>query len=172
MNLYQAILLAADHIERNPGEFNFNTCDLPDGPGCGTPGCALGWIGVFGGAKERGNGLYCGIALVAFTDYSGGFESIGTHNPLMKITQSEFYDRMDALVGSWKENAADCARALRLYANKYHAPKVPDWNAIASTPLPPDEQLQAAVRGEGDLFEAFKALTRAHTQRLMREMGK
>lgn len=46
----QAILQAADHIEKNPCDFNFYSVDKPE---CGTPGCALGWIGVFMGIEER-----------------------------------------------------------------------------------------------------------------------
>ena len=61
--VYEAIMLAADHIERNPADFNFMSIGIPD---CGTPGCALGWIGSFGGLTKS----ECGFADAA-TDLLG-----------------------------------------------------------------------------------------------------
>lgn len=46
MDIYNAILKAADHIEKEPHLYNFYCNRVPD---CGTPGCMLGWIGHFMG---------------------------------------------------------------------------------------------------------------------------
>lgn len=130
-DIYDAIMKAADHIERNPKEFDFWNNFVPGS--CGTPGCALGWIGYFLGIRQRSDSQY---------DVT---RAIGTG-------PTEFYSRMTELVGSnlWKgidkqylgvprsEVAAACGRGLRLYAEKYHGeekPKAvtpPDWNAIAA----------------------------------------
>ena len=58
MNVYEAIVKAAWAIENHPQEFDFNSQVYPPGPGCGTPGCALGWIGTFLG--KTGRGIYRG----------------------------------------------------------------------------------------------------------------
>jgi hypothetical protein len=141
MNIRDAILKAADHIERNPGEFNFGSTKIPDGPGCGTPGCALGWIGAFCGVVEAANkvqdidscyyGWRCIALVCSETDN-------GKQKPLMRMDSGQFYARMSGLVSDWMCRADACARALRLYADKYHpaeSPAVPvafpDWMAIA-----------------------------------------
>lgn len=49
MNVREAILKAADHIEREPESFDYQSnCK----PGCGTPGCFWGWIGFYGGVQR------------------------------------------------------------------------------------------------------------------------
>ena len=116
MDIYTAVMKAADHIERNPHLFKFTESCVPD---CGTPGCALGWISHFLG--ERPGQLF--RAEVAL-----GFEHI--------LGETEFYSRMDHLLVEWAWNAPSCVRALRLYAAKYLAPpkpaqQPPDWNALA-----------------------------------------
>jgi hypothetical protein len=116
MNVYEAILKAADHIETNPKLFNYSENRIPD---CGTPGCALGWIGHFLGLKG---------------DYETVLQQMGLHH----LTEFSA-DRMDVVGGVmsfWRHNAQACAKTLRLYAQEYHAPtKVaspPDWNAMAA----------------------------------------
>lgn len=116
MNVYEAIMKAADHIEKNPGDFDFGNFRVP---GCGTPGCALGWIGV-----------YAGIGAGA-----------SVHHVVEKqlLRNGDFYENMRGLIGGgWHDDAKQCARGLRLYAERYHAhekpkPTPPDWNAMAST---------------------------------------
>lgn len=104
MNTYEAIMRAANHIERNPSSFDFDKTDIP-APDCGTPGCALGWIGCFAGI-------------------TGGIEEVADHgegNSLLKIDQKIFYRRMDELAGAlWIWSATKCATGMRLYAEKYH----------------------------------------------------
>lgn len=69
--------------------------------------------------------------------------------PLMGLEHSmegawSFYDRMDDLgVPKWRDRADDCARALRLYAEKYHGhekpqPVMPNWRAMMAAPVIPD----------------------------------
>lgn len=113
MELYTAINRAADYIERHPEAFSFLSTMIPEP--CGMPGCALGWIGYFSGARK---------------DYAE------TARDVLKIpaceecgegsAHFEFYDRMTELAGSfnaWAHDASGCAKALRLYAEKYHKPR-------------------------------------------------
>lgn len=121
MNVREAILAAADHIERHPGQFTFWSCSVPDG--CGAPGCAIGWIGHFMGAEHSAIGFRVAVKKLGYGE-----------------SEMLFYDRMDEIAGSraWKQSAAACANTMRLYADKYHpaeSPAVPvgypDWMAIA-----------------------------------------
>lgn len=117
-----AILKAADHIEANPGSFDYSSLKVPD---CGTPGCALGWIAVFRGHSARTHtGLRACFALEG--DPAG-------------VKSRVFYQRMDRLSdrfkSKWREDAAICAHALRAYADKYHpapAQQPPDWQQMAA----------------------------------------
>lgn len=105
MNIRTAILKAADSIEQNPHLFYFHSVDMPDA-GCGTPGCALGWIG---------HHLSC--AGIQPDDRFDGSLSRVAH-----MESTSFYARMNGLeVGlGWKYSAPACASALRQYADKYH----------------------------------------------------
>jgi len=112
MNVYEAIMKAADHIERHPNEFMFTAAFCPEKPGCGSPGCALGWIGAFMGLGARG------FMEVAMRLTGERFST----------ADDTFYGRMNNLNGKrvdWRKNPDKCARALRLYAAKYHAPAKP-----------------------------------------------
>lgn len=132
--IYEAVMRAADHIERNPREFDFHSPALPMAPGCGTPGCALGWIGYFGSVRGYGGcgdrvPLYLGLSEESHPQYAGG---------RFKHPTFAFYNRMDAVFGSneWINSATACARAMRLYAAKYLQPakpeqQAPDWQAMA-----------------------------------------
>ena len=104
MDIREAILKAADHIERFPLQFNYWSHDRPDG--CGTPGCALGWIGVFAG--------------VANTDVADTCAYIDAVEEKTGISALPFYYAMADLVFGWNEDGISCAMALRLYADKYH----------------------------------------------------
>lgn len=126
MNVYDAMMKAADQIEARPDLFRFMSSDVP--ANCGSPGCALGWIGHF--ARRRD--------LTRHDQVSKGL--LGLH-PL------EFYKRLSELdgespefriIGDWADDPALCASTLRAYAAKYHGdekPKLvtpPNWQAIAS----------------------------------------
>jgi hypothetical protein len=98
MNVRDAILKAADHIERNPQAYNFWKTDVPD---CGTPGCMLGWIAASAGqAVGR-----------PFNEIS-----------ILGVDSSVFYERIYAASGSFAcaLTGETAPRALRLYADKYH----------------------------------------------------
>lgn len=110
MNVREAILKAADHIEVAGRDYRFWAFDVP-GAGCGTPACMVGWIGYF-------------------LDMAPG-----TSNNVVKSAiarghdRNDFYEIIDSL-GGFKQAClgrddpqppnADVARALRLYADKYH----------------------------------------------------
>src|SRR5438552_2834077 len=128
MNTYQAILRAADHIQRHPQLFDFERTRVPRN--CHTPGCALGWIGFFAGrtqARVRAmlglSFLHRGIAIVTLDAGS---------DPIITVTALEFYERMDRLAAcNWRRDAIQCANALRLYAATYHQAGVFDPAYVA-----------------------------------------
>lgn len=99
MNIRKAILKAADHIEANPKRFDFDSVNVPRSPGCGTPGCAIGWIAHFARVRSFREIL---PALV-------GIDSGLT-----------FYTRLDEYDYNWHKSAQVCAAALRYFADKYH----------------------------------------------------
>jgi len=98
---------AANAIESQPHLFDWSSCDVA---GCGTPGCALGWIAAFRVGHHEG-GAWSGESTVG-------------------VRSSEFYDRMRSVCptddeNEWKRDAAICAHTLRLYAEKYHGHEKP-----------------------------------------------
>jgi hypothetical protein len=113
VNIRQAILKAADHIERNPRSFDFHRLTVPGG--CGTPGCALGWIGYFGGVKSDCDGLQASnIDVSRFIGLNGEtgvfYKRLG--DVLKSSGRTDWY--------SWSQRADYCAEALRIYADLYH----------------------------------------------------
>ncbi len=101
--MYYPIMKAADSIEEFPELFRYSTDFIPD-PGCGTPGCAIGWIA----AHKPG---YTGNSI-------GGWTGEG----VLGMPSGEFYERMTELGGyGWRSFSGKCAETLRLYAEKYHA---------------------------------------------------
>lgn len=113
-SLYTAIMKAADHIERNPREFKFHAIDKPNG--CGSPGCALGWIAYFAGGDN-----YMDVARNVLN--LPGDQSTGEGSP-----HFEFYRRLKNLEGGsqkWMNSAGLCAHLLHLYAEKYHGHEKP-----------------------------------------------
>lgn len=103
IDIRTAILRAAIQIRNNPDSFKFSSSSIPSQGGCGTPGCAIGWIGCFLGCKD---------ILEAFEVVEGAPFAAG----------ARFYDRMNELSGSahWIEYPELCSQALCLYADKYH----------------------------------------------------
>lgn len=100
--LYRAMIAAAEQIEKHPSTFNFNAVGYP---GCGAPGCAIGWIGYFYGTRDQGYECY-----IDEVEHDTG------------IVDDEFYDLMDKYDttedyrDSWMDNAKTCADTLRLVA--------------------------------------------------------
>lgn len=113
MNVYDAIMKAAEHIESHPNEFDFLRFCIP---ACGSPGCALGWIGCFAGIPAD----MCGATTMVPYKVLGFDQS-------ECMADAKFYRRLHELVGTekWKTSASLCAKALRLYAAKYHTPSIP-----------------------------------------------
>lgn len=103
MNIRSAILAAADWIEKNPDLYNFHNTRIPD---CKTPGCLLGWIGVFAGIK-KGEGV------------NSVEKFLGCYVPGLT---SEFYERISTLGGprACVLDGDTAPIALRAYADKYH----------------------------------------------------
>ena len=110
MNIRKAILKAADSIEQNPKLFDFYSIKRPDS-GCGTPGCAIGWVAFHLGFLAKEWPL----------EMERIFKSLGVPS------SEEFYGHMFILNEEWSASADACAAALRLYADKYHpAQGIPD----------------------------------------------
>lgn len=101
-DIRQAILMAADKIERFPGQFKFRICSVPQGPGgCG---CAIGWIGYFSGERPKECVFH-------------------VSERVLHVGHTDFYDRMDHLQAPgeyWLLRADDCAACLRRYADTYY----------------------------------------------------
>jgi hypothetical protein len=112
VNIRTAILKAADHIERNPKQFDYASVWQPDAPNCGTPGCALGWIASFAKYKSSNKTFGCVARdlLGLLDDYGDGGDDA-------------FYKRMGGIDEDWNRNARICAATLREYADKYHPKK-------------------------------------------------
>jgi hypothetical protein len=104
MNVREAILRAADHIERQPEDYDFGVATVPTLPGA--KGCALGWIGH-----------YMGLEGYSYTEPL--FKGLG---PIRG--PDAFYHEMSQIEGGidacWTRNPLTCARVLRLYADSYH----------------------------------------------------
>lgn len=129
MNIYHAILAAADHIERYPREFQFCAVSIPKKPNCGMPGCALGWIGTFANLPPVDNESDS-ISRVAWNDiFPPGHPAY--IECLLGISQHEFYRHMNSFVHKWMTNAKACARGLRLYAEHYHSAPRSDHELVA-----------------------------------------
>lgn len=149
MIIRDAILAAASHIERNPGEFDFMRSAPPSGPGCGSPGCAAGWIGAF-----HGSGL---LTVEAISREVLGLTPEIRDNSFLTCEaacEAAFYNRMDAAHGTprdWMWSADLCAAALRAYADRWHPAAerpiaYPNWQAIATAPLDDADAAETLLR--------------------------
>lgn len=106
MNIRQAVLLAADKIERTPDVYKFNAYKVPgaDDGGCGTPACMLGWIALYAGQQA-------------------GEEVHTVCERLLGVGSTEFYARVRTVSGTGfcaLLGAKEVPAALRAYADKYH----------------------------------------------------
>lgn len=126
MNERDAILKAADHIDRNPSLFDFGAGYVPPAPGC--PACALARIGYY-----LGDVIQPQLSCVSGMGMQRMWHSVS--NYLGERTAGDFYDKLTCLAGGsdWKIRAPICAKAMRLYADK-HFPAPPDWNQLAQQP--------------------------------------
>jgi hypothetical protein len=114
MQIRQAVLKAADSIEQYPGLFDFSSVVKPN-MDCGVPSCAIGWIAFWLGIND----------MLPIDLFGKVTESLGLGSDFHAATF--FYKRMDNVYGDvgWKWSAPECAKALRLYADKYH-PDIPE----------------------------------------------
>jgi hypothetical protein len=111
-----AILRAADTIERDPGLWNWNNTDVPRND-CGTPACALGWIGFHLGIRR-----YC-----AGSDLSASASVEQVSPVLMNGSGSfAFYDAMREIDLEWRSTHAHIAPALRKFADRYFPAEAAD----------------------------------------------
>lgn len=104
-----AILRAADRIEALPSSYRFMALGLPDGDGCGTPHCMIGWIG-----HELGMTGYV-FNVTAKTD----------------ISELQLYSSCQ--VGYTKEASKAVAR-MRAYADRYFPAEVAEPSTPALEP--------------------------------------
>lgn len=107
----EAILAAADHIERNPNSFWFMEPHVPETPR--KKGCALGWIGYF---------------------FKGPWSSHREVSiDLLGMQPDEFYRRLVAAdlgceprqvalnnQNQWMDDHEICVRSLRRFVDKYY----------------------------------------------------
>jgi len=101
--MYEAIMKAANQIEKHPETYSFSSSEGAD---CGTPGCMWGWVGFFLGIEK------CDSYMAKVSDVVGHGWEVPFH----------LGADVGLLAGLSAEDAAKC---LRLYAEKYHAkPKV------------------------------------------------
>lgn len=139
VDIRQAILNAADLIEKSPDRYDFYSNDKP---GCGTPGCMLGWIGHFMGVPAS-RGV---LPYTAAVSRALGFEGASAHHEFV----SQLLDVCHPLSLHPLIGKHEVSKSLRLYADKYHPAeakastdcKLPDWSALAMQPLPIGETAQ------------------------------
>lgn len=133
MQIYDAIMAAADQIEKRPKTFNFGISEVPRS--CGSPGCALGWIGHFLGVWQA---IAHGDVLTEVAIRMGLHGVRGDW--LLRSGQRIFYARMGWLNGhdcatqiswgAWTGDAALCAKTLRAYAEMYHPLPKPEHTGL------------------------------------------
>lgn len=107
MDIRTAILKAADHIERNPETYSFHSNDKPD---CGTPGCMLGWVGVFLDVPAR-ESAYTG-SYMNRTAMALGLQGMGDF-----LRFCEGYSNRKKLYG-FTHDASEAATLLRAFATE------------------------------------------------------
>jgi hypothetical protein len=109
MNIRQAVLKAADHIERNPHLYEFYRNEVPE---CGTPGCMLGWIGHFLGVK--GSVGYEVCPAMGLGEGQDGFIRNGIHE--LAVEESKRTNQWANYAG----DAKTAARLMRLWVDRHH----------------------------------------------------
>jgi hypothetical protein len=110
MEIYQAILKAADRIERRPDDYNFGRGTHPDDSPGGT--CALAWIGY-----------YLGVGKSKYQNYPELYSNDVCMELMGSYDIGEFFDRC-TLIGKGITCERTAPRILRAYAEKYHAPRI------------------------------------------------
>lgn len=123
MNIYSAIMKAADQIERYPDSYRFMETEVPRTAGPTKPqaqGCALGWISHFLGIRA-----------------GASYELIFNLNVLPEHAFEDdpalaFYRHLDDLTGvpGWQTKAAKAAAALRLYAKAFFSHQAEEAESV------------------------------------------
>jgi len=113
----EAILKAADHIERHPSAFDFMTTEVPGD--CGSIGCVIGWIAFFHPQFAKRT---CHVHELcrAMLGIEGPTElwSATFYTRLYEIDEAEGLAFVD--LNTWRHNACRVPITLRKYADKYH----------------------------------------------------
>lgn len=122
MNQREAILKAADHIERHSEGYDFWHNIVP--VRCGSHGCALGWIGYFAGLTEYGS------AQQIVSEYLGIDSSAFFYADMCELTNSS-----PNPYKGWYISHSLAAKGLRLYADKRYPLKTPNWEEISARRL-------------------------------------
>jgi hypothetical protein len=118
MDIYSAIMKAADQIDLNPHLFEFHRLKVP--ADCGTPGCAIGLVAI--------NAGMCRAEYI-----SDACETV------LGVSDGEFYERMRQLyspremLNPWTRDAGSAAILLRRYAAKYHNDSKPKRTGIPAS---------------------------------------
>lgn len=100
MEIRQAILKAAHQIEHDANSYDYMRSTKPE---CGSPGCMLGWIGVFSGSSS-----------MLVSDIS---------EEILGVSSDRFYARIRKLNPARLcacLSASEIPAILRAYADKYH----------------------------------------------------
>lgn len=132
MNVRQALLAAADHIEANPQAYCFNNSAKPD---CGSLGCLMGWVGVFAEVKDKNK-----------RDRAAPGYANQVAQKVLGLTSWAHFVSLGSELGAffnYTQDSKQAAGMLRAYADKYHPAPVqapPDWNTLATEPLPAAEE--------------------------------
>lgn len=122
MNIYSAIMKAADQIERYPDSYQFLAIKMPRTAGPANPedrGCALGWISHFLGAP-------------AGADYDRVLKLNVLPGYDFQDADMAFYHHLDDLTGDpgWQTKAAKVAAALRLYAKAFFSHQAEEAESV------------------------------------------
>lgn len=124
MNVYNIIMAAADQIEKDPGSFKYSN---PTVPQCGSPGCAVGWIGSLAEVKPG----------TCVTDVCRDVMGIPgpqqRSHPRFHAPYNTFERRMDAIDCGWKQFDR-VGPAMRRYAEIHHAHEKVEPPIILETP--------------------------------------
>jgi hypothetical protein len=130
MTIRQAMLLAADRIERSPSCYNFYNSRSPGHRG---DGCIIGWTAYYMGEAP---GQECGV--------DGDSDSLC--HKLFGIQPDVFFNRIHDLNKKTFSEPRFVAQAMRLYADKYHPDEpigIPD--AVRNIFTLTNEQLREAL---------------------------
>lgn len=102
MEVREALLKTATLFTDHPEVFNFKEVQIPGN--CGSPGCALGYIGFFLGMTGDDQFISGSVC-----------EALGIESTFIFESLTKVYGNRD-----WYDSAAKCAEALRMYADVHH----------------------------------------------------